>query len=331
MTSLLDLFGFPPPEKRDSVKFLVAKNLAYNTRLNLMLFLFVIGFGLQILFMNPIYGAPLILTGILLVLVRGYDSRIRLKTFSIDPNWKTVPIEKIQEIEKLRQRNRKWDRDALDISNPLGSFSLIFFGGLAVVLAFVLGSLTKDSRVTLILVTDTILLAVPLWLSGMRFILKQPNLAIRVHIILKLYEEFQGFKEEGEEFKPALMLATKEEKGTVPTDVRFSIVFPDSPEGFYGLQAQINLNVVQGNSYPYFYGVLAAKPGFGLYSYRDKIKLGKGIICEFQKDQGAEVLVIRQDTSKKTGYYTKDQQCTELLEVAILGGRLICQSAAEKS
>jgi len=327
MRSLLGIFGFLPPEKRDIVKFLVAKNLSYNARFKLTLLFFVIGFGLQILFLTPLFGAPFILAGILLVLVRGYDSRLRLKNFNIDPNWKNVSIEKIQEIEKLRQRSRDWDRDALDISNPLGSFSFVFFGGLAVALAIVLGSWTKDSSASLILITDTVLLTFPLWFSGMRFILKQPNLAIRVHIILMLYEEFQRMKENGEEFKPALMLVWKDNKSTVPTDARFSIAFADPPQGFYGLQAQINLNVVQGNSYPYFYCVLAAKPGFGLSQFKEAIEIGKGIICEFQKDSGAEVIVIRQDTSKKAGYYTKDHQCSEIFEVALREGRRICHSS----
>lgn len=327
MISLLKLFGFPQPEKRDSVKFLIARGLPYNVRFTVTLALFVAGLGLQILMMSPFIGAPLILAGVLLMLVKGYDSRIRLKTFSIDPDWKTVPLEKIREIERLRRRSRKWDRDSLDISNPLGTFSLLFFGGLAVAFAFALGYLARETRVTQILIADTILLIVPLWLSGMRFILKQPNLAIRVHIILDLHEKFQALKKEGEEFKPALMLTQKEGKKTVPTDARFSIAFPGSCPGFYGLQAQINLNVVQGNSYPYFYCVLAAEPGFGLSSFREKIDLRRGVICEFQEDRRAEVLVIRQKTTKKSGYHTKDRRCVEILDIALRGGRLICQSS----
>lgn len=323
MTSLLGLFGFPPPEKRDSVRFLLAKSLPYNARVHLTLILFVSGFGLQLLFMNPVYGIPFLLAGIGLVLVRGYDSRVRIKAFSLDPDWKTVAIEKIQEIERLRRRSRKWDSDALDVSNALGAFSFLFFMALAAVVAFGLGALAEDSKVTAILITDTCLLAVPLWLTGMRFILKQPNLAIRIHIILMLYEEFQSLKKEGEKFKPALMLAKGKGDGTVPMDARFSIAFPNPPEGFYGLQAQINLNVVQGNSYPYFYCVLAAKPGFGLSAFKDKLTLSKDIICEFQEDSRAEVLVIRQRTTRKSGYHTNDRRCAEILGDAVQGARQI--------
>ena len=326
MTSILRLFGFPSPEQRDLVRFYLAKNLSYNLRVNLMLILLVVGFGLQILFMNAAYGAFFVLAGVLLVLVKGYDSRVRVKGFSLDPNWKIVSIDKIREIEQLRKQSRKWDSDALDISNTLGIFSLILIGGLALLASVLLGSLANDKRVTIILATDIVIFMVPLWFSGMRFILKQPNLAIRVKVILDLYEVFETIKLEGEEFRPALML-TKGDKGeSVPIDARFSIKFPSSPEGFYGLQAQINLNVVQGASYPYFYCVLAAKPGFGLSRYKEKIKLDGKIICEYQEDSKAEVLVIRQYTTRKSGYHTKDRQCTQILMAALEGGRTICQA-----
>ena len=326
MTSILRLFGFPPPEQRDVVRFYLAKNLPYNLRVNLMLILLVVGFGLQVLFMNAEYGAFFLLAGVVLVLVKGYDSRVRIKGFSLDPNWKTVSIDKVQEIEQLRKRSKRWDSDALDISNPLGIFSLILIGGLALLASVLLGSLANDTRVTIILATDIAIFMVPLWFSGMRFILKQPNLAIKVNIILGLYKVFETLKLEGEEFRPALMLAKGDEGESIPIDARFSIALPNSPEGLYGLQAQINLNVVQGASYPYFYCVLAAKPGFGLSQYKEKVKLDGKIICEYQEGSQAEVLVIRQHTTKKSGYHTKDRQCTQILMVAMEGGRTICQA-----
>lgn len=323
MTSILSLLRFPPPERRDSVRFHIAKNLPYNTRINLTLLLMIVGLGLQIIFMNPAYGAPFLLAGIGLVLVKGYDSRARLITFSPDSDWKNVSIEKIRELEKLRMRNRRWDNDALDISNPLGKLSIVLIGCLALFLSIALGKLANDNTVTVIMVTDTVIILVPLWFTGMRFILKQPNLAVRVDIILRLFEEFRTIKMDNEEFKPALKLVKDKGNKTVPIDARFAVAFSDSPEGFYGLQAQINLNVVQGKSYPYFYCVLAAKPGFGISSFKNSIALPTDIICEYQEDSNAEVLVIRQKTTRTSGYHTKDRRCAEILKTAIEGGRKI--------
>ncbi|MFC2161360.1 hypothetical protein ACFLRX_06890 [Acidobacteriota bacterium] len=325
MISISDLFGFPPPEKRDSVRFYVAKKLPYIFRINIAVVLLIVGFGLQLIFLNPMSGIPFLILGIVLVFVKGYDSRARLKTFDLDPNWKTVSIEKINEIESLRKRTRKWDRDALDVSNPLGVFGLLFFSLISVAVSVGLGVLAKDTRIVVILLLDAVILGVPIWLSGMKFILKQPNLAIRIKIILKLYKVFLNL-EKGEKFKPALMLTKDENKKALPVDARFSIQFPHSPDGFYGLQAQINLNVVQGTSYPYFYCVLAAKPGFQLASYKDKINCPSFIICEDQKDKRAEVLVIRQKTTKKSGYHTNDSHSAEILAAAVEGGRKIIDS-----
>ncbi len=323
MTSILRLFGFPPPERRDSVRFHFAKNLTYQARINITLILLILGFALQIYFMKALYGAPLLFIGICLVLVKGYDSRLRIKGFTQDPDWKTVPIDKIQEIEQLRKRNKKWDSDALDVSNALGIFSLILIGGAALAGAYFLGQAAKDTRVTTILAIDIAIFMIPLWFSGMKFILKQPNLAIKVKMIMWLYNVFQELKLDGEEFRPALMLSRGKDDKTIPDDARFSVAFPDSPEGFYGLQAQINLNVVQGTSYPYFYCVLAAKPGFGLARYQDKIELAEKIICEYQEDSRAEVLVIRQHTTQKSGYHTKKRQCIATLITALEAARLI--------
>ena len=323
MTSLLRVFGFPPPEKRDSVRFHFAKNLPYNTRISIAILLMIVGFALQLYFMKALYGAPLLFAGICLVLVKGYDSRLRIKGFSQDPNWKTVPIEKIQEIEQLRKKNIRWDRDALDISSWLGVLSLILIAGVAFAGALILGKLAKDPRVTVILAVDAAIIMIPLWFSGLRFIMKQPNLAIKVKMILWLHKIFQNIRRKGEEFRPALLLSRGKEDKTIPDDARFSVAFPDSPEGFYGLQAQINLNVVQGTSYPYFYCVLAAKPGFGLARYRRQIELAKKIICEYQEDKRAEVLVIRQYTTRKSGYHTKERQCVDILTNALQAARLI--------
>ena len=78
MTILLRLFGFPPPERRDSVRFHFAKNLRYDIRISLALVLLAAGFAIQIYYMKALYGAPLLFIGICLVLVKGYDSRMRI-------------------------------------------------------------------------------------------------------------------------------------------------------------------------------------------------------------------------------------------------------------
>ncbi len=326
MNSVLRWLGFPLPSDRDIIRFHFAKDLSYGSRILVSIFLLVLGFAIQLIFMNAWAGVPFLIPAVGLVLVRGYDSRIRLKTFSMDSNWTEVSIDKIQELEDLRLRTKTWDKDTWDISNPRGCFGLFLWVIIAFAVAAGLGLLVRSFTIFLVLIIDAAIIAIPQWFSGMRFILTQPNLAVRVALLLKLERKFHGMNRKGERFKPALMLTRGEDGKTVPVDARFSVVLPNSPEGFYGLQAQININLVQGRSYPYFYCVLAAKPGFDLQIYENRIRKIKNLMVEYQQDNRAEVLVLRQRTTKRSGYHTRDRTCVEILEAALKAGRMICGS-----
>ncbi|MBN2054685.1 hypothetical protein JW905_07170 [bacterium] len=323
MKSLLQLLGFPPPEKRDGVRFLLARNLSYGTRISLIIILLAIGFSLQLLLLIPWFGLPFLIAAMLLSLVHGYDSRARLTTFKVDSQWRTVPISKFIEMEDLRKKNQRWDRDALDISNSFGCFVFVLLLAASVIVSYVLEAITGDPDIALIFFLDWIILVISLWFTGMKFILKQANLEIKVKLVLDLYKAFADLKQDGEEFKPALMLSHGKAGASVPVDARFAVSLPGQPEGLYGLQAQINLNVVQGHSYPYFYCVIAAKPGFGLKRFHPRVKLPDKVICEYQEDANAEVLVIRQHTTKKSGYHTKDKTCIQILDTALHAARMI--------
>jgi len=322
----LNLPGFPKGKEQDEVRFHFAKGLPYRGRIFLSLLSLVVGLFIQIATLNVFPGIPFIAVGVGIVLVKGYDSRARLKKFSLDPSWTTVPIERVQEIEKLETRIKRWDKDALDVSNFLGGCMMFVWLGLGMIVALLLGIFAESFHIGLIIAVDTALIVIPLWFTGMRFVLRQSNLGIRARIIVEQEEIFGDIKQEGEEFNPALMLARDQDGKTVPKDARFSISFPSPPEGFYGLQAQININVVQGSSYPYFYCVLAAKTGFGLGAWERRIKETNKILVEYQEDDQAEVIVIRRRTTKKSGYSTDPKTRRAILELALNAGRMICSS-----
>jgi len=326
MNSALSRLGFPLPSDRDIIRFHFAKDLSYGSRILLSSLLLFLGFAIQLIYMNVWTGMPFLIAAVGLVLVKGYDSRIRLKTFSMDPNWTEVPISKIEELEDLRLKTKRWDRDAWDISNQRGCLSLFLWVIIAFAVAAGLGLLVRSFAIFMILAIDAAIIAIPQWFSGMRFILTQPNLAVRVALLLKLERKFHGMNRKGEQFRPALMLTRGEDGKTVPVNARFSVVFPDPPEGFYGLQAQININVVQGHSYPYFYCVLAANPGFDLQRFKNRIRESNRVMVEYQQDNRAEVVVLRQRTTKRSGYHTRDKACVEILDFALKAGRIVCGS-----
>lgn len=326
MKNQIRIPGFPPPEKQDIVRFHLFKNLSYTSRMMLYMASIAAGFILQVFTMTVWPGALFLVCATLLTLVRGYDSRVRLKAFNTDSNWTQVEMNKIYQIEEIDEKITKWDKDILDISNGRGFlvFVLVFFG-------FIFASTLVDIHpsyrsIGSIFMTDALILIVPLWFNGIRRIVKQGNLRIKVGILRQLDAFFQSIKKDGEHFIPSMMLAKDKTGKSVPTDCRFTVTFDDMPAGFYGIQAQINLNMVQGASYPYFYCVIAAKPGFGLAQFAQKIIIPKGITVEFDADGNAEVIVIRQTTTKTSGYHTKINACKSILDRAVAAARMILSS-----
>jgi hypothetical protein len=329
MSNLFNIPGFPPPEKQDSVRFHVFKELSYSKRMLLYIFLILIGFLVQILMLRAWPGAVFLLFATILTLVKGYDSRVRMSTFNVDSRWTQVDMDRICQIEELDKKATNWDRDALDISNSIGCFVfiLVLIGLLIMLMTFVFNPSLQ--LIAVIIVVDAAILILPLWFNGIRRILKQNNLGIKVDIIKQMERYFQTtIKKEGENFVPSLLLATDKSGKSVPKDCKFTITYDNMPDTFYGVQAQINLNIVEGISYPYFYCVIATEHGFGLSRYVEQIKklVPRNIKIEYDEDKNAEVIVIRQHTTKTSGYHTKIPTCKTILYRAVKTGRDIIQS-----
>lgn len=324
MSNFLTQLGFPAPEQRDSIRFHFAKGLTYTARRNLILGFLFAGLFLQILMVNIFPGIILLLLAVLLGLVKGYDSRIRFKNFKNDETWTEVPIDKVREIETIRQKSLSWDRDLLDITNSAGVLTLIILVVGGIVFCSLAGLLSSDLRVPIIMAVDLIILVVPLYLTGIRWALKQGNLPIKVNLLLTLHAYFEKMRIASESFIPMILLAREQENQAVPVDVKFQVRYKGLPQDrFYGLQSTVNINVVQGTSYAYFYCVLVAKPGFGLKPYQSKVKENEHVLCEYQKQEEAEVLVIRHPTSKTSGFFTDNKACMEILMAAMNVARII--------
>jgi len=317
MNNRLRLPGFPPPEQQDIVKFHLMKSLPYTERMMIFILLLIAGFIIQVLTLKVWPGAVLLVLAVSLTLVRGYDSRARVKSFYPDSMWTEVGMDKIRQIEELDEKASRWDSDILDISNPAGfCMFLLAFLGLTFVNIVAFGSL-RLRQAGIIFTVDVIILLFPMWFSGIRRILKQGNLRIKVDIIKQMEDFFRTVRKEGENFIPLLLLARDGTGKSIPVDCKFMITFDDMPDSFYGIQAQINLNIVQGTSYPYFYCVIAAKPGFGLLKRAEKMDAPKNITIECDVDDNAEVIVIRQRTTKTSGYHTKINDCRRILKKAV--------------
>lgn len=326
MKNWIRIPGFPPPENQDIIRFHLFKSLPYTARMILYLSLIAAGFIIQIITLTVYPGAFALIFAVLLTLVKGYNNRFDRSAMKPDSSWTQVNMDKLCEVDEFNIRLKKWDKDGLDISNGMG-FAMFILTVLGIlVVSLLLRMLDVDEPVRKIFTMDAIILVLPLWFNGLRQINKQDLLSLKTSLVRNMEEFFQTICWEGEHFKPALMLNRDNTGKSVPTDCRFTIAFDGMPANFYGVQAQINLNEVQGTYYPYFYCVIAAKRGFGLEKFAKAIPVPKSILLEYDLDDSAEVIVIRQRTTKTSGYHTKINSCKSILERALAASRLILKS-----
>jgi hypothetical protein len=324
MSDLFGSLGFPPLEQRDSIRFYFAKGLSYHARTRLILGCLFAGLVLQIVTVWVWPGLPFLLIAVMLGLVKGYDSRVRLKGFRNDQTWTEVPIEKFREIETVRKKAKAWDLDLFDVTNALGGLVFLALIVIGVFLGILAGLFAGDPNISLIIVVDSLILVVPFYFTGVRWALKQGNLAIKVNLLLTLHDYFERHKIESESFIPMLLLAHEGNSKSVPIDAKFQIRYKGlPPDRFYGLQSTVNINLVQGTSYPYFYCVLVAKAGLGLKKYQSGVKISNYVLCEYNSQTNAEVLVIRHPTTKNSGYHTDETACREILSAAMGAARII--------
>ena len=99
----------------------------------------------------------------------------------------------------------------------------------------------------------------------------------------------------------------KGDQAKVPEDVKIRVKIQKQHPDFLGFYGQIVTNMVGSTTYPYFYVVLVAKQGYGLQQAFNSYMAARKIIKEYKIQGDVEVFVIRQTTTKTTGYHTNQK------------------------
>jgi hypothetical protein len=304
---------FITAEEQGIVVFRLWKSLAYNKRIALSFFLILAGFVMQYAMISFFPGAIPILFGNLLLIVKGYDNRVNAGKFEPSAVWEKVDKSKFFEVERLHRDMKRWDRSLLDISNGLGFFSLIVI--LAIIgVVFFRGAMKFDDTL-MIISYDAALLLLPHWITGIRSTLTKPNLMLKIKSFKSLLKETNRPWLEGHDVDYYMMLAGDAAK--IPDDVKIRINVANQHKDFLGLYGQVVTNDVNGTSYPYFYVVLVAKKGFGLQPVFQAYIPPKKMTKEFKVEDDVEVFVIRQTTSKTSGYHTKNKKMIAILKAGV--------------
>jgi len=309
------------PERQDRgvVVFLVLPSLAYERRMVLSFGAIAVGFALQFLTGGLLPGVLLLAAGNLLLLVKGYDNRVDFGAFEPDTHWERVERARLIQIRALDAKIRKWDLTAIDASNPLG-----FIVFLLVVGVLALPAVTGTGRVRMLAI-DALVLLVPHWLTGIRSALRTPGLLIRIDTIEAVLSDAARRLQR---HRVTLLMLLKGREAKLPEDVKFKVDIEGQHPDFLGLYGQVVLNEVQGTSYPYFYVVLVAREGFGLEDAFQRFRPEDNVTKEFKREGKVEVMVIRQHTTKKSGYHTKAEMSSRLFSVGLGVAEQVAAKAA---
>jgi hypothetical protein len=286
----------PASGERGIVVFKLWPSLYYNTRLFVSFTLIAVGLAFQMISGSLIAGLVLIALGNLFLLVSGYDNRVDFDNYDPTAEWERAELDKLDELIRLDRKIRRWDRSILDVTNWLGASMFILLAVVVALTALLFRGLPR------ILAIDAAVLFLPHWLTGIRRVLTQPKLVTKAVTIRHILDTT---KDHLRDHHVDLMTLLKGADAKLPDDVKFKVDIKDHHPDFLGLYGQVVLNEVQGSSYPYFYVVLVARQGFGLPDARQNYRVPEGITSELKYQGEVEVLVIRQRTTKKSGYHTK--------------------------
>jgi len=291
--------------ERAVIVFHLMPSLKYSTRWALSLGLVALGFLLQAATFSFWSGALFLLAGSLLLCVKGYHNWVEGGRFRPDAAWENCEIAKLDELVEFDRRMVRWNYSFMDITNGLGLFGLLLVAAPMGIIVFLNTVLEFETvpREWMILAFNTFILLVPHWVTGCRRILRLPKLMVKVELLRKLLRKAESVLDQDR----AHLMMQLDPRSKMPADAKLRVEIDGGRKDFLGLYIQVVTNDVQGKSYPYLYAVLVTRQGYGLQALANTYQPPRNIISEYKTQDEVEILVIRQHTTKQSGYHTNDK------------------------
>jgi hypothetical protein len=277
------------------------------------------GFAIQLLMMKLLPGVVISFMGMLLLLVKGYSNKVNFKGYDPSAKWEVVERSTLEQVLELNRNMKKWARSATGISSGAGVllFFLLLIGfGFLLAVAY-----SSQNTAMMMVVVNAALLILPFWFSGNKRVLTTPRLVLKIESFLGVIDDV---KEQLADHPVDYYLLKLGSDQKVPDDVKLRIQFKGQSEGFMGMYAQISINSVNGSDYPYFYVVFVAKKDFGLKKHFDTVSIPFGMVKEYEENKDVEVMVVRQLTTKTTGYHTVPAVMSVIFRVGMKAGETCC-------
>ena len=286
--------------------------------------LLAVGFAVQVLGSLAI-GAAMLFVASMLAVVRGFSNVPEQLGRSAE--WRGAGREQLEQILRIAEKGRRWDQSCLDITCGAGLVGLAIVGVFVACLTCILIS-SRQERLALACVLDSVVLLLPHWITGVRRILTNDPLTIKVNLLLAILRCWESGRRDGETIHPQMQVLLSP-KGEMPNDAKLLLRFEKLGDAFLGLQVQVTANRVQGRDYPYLYCVLVARPGLRMLELLDP-EPPSNIVAEPDRkpEENIEILVIRQRTTKKSGYHTNPAACQAIFLYALELCRKLEQAAA---
>ncbi len=278
--------------------YLLFDKITPQLRGALSILLISTGFLFQLSAKNILVGLPFIIACLVLNLMKG----ISIKRVSPrELKWQEVTPQKIERVHAQCKRIKKFR------SGDLGCL-VAFFVFIIFALSFGLPFLKELSSIPFPLIAaiiNIIILFSGLAVTGRKSAWMPHALDIKTEIVGRMLNSPIIKNDPMLQAIPYLEMG-KTKEGSFPNDVRILIKFKDAPSAFIGLQGQISMNTVKSRNYPYFYVVLIAKHDFNLFEKFGRHSVEK-LVIEHKKTEEVDVIVVRQRTTKTSGYHTNTQ------------------------
>ncbi len=345
----------PDRDRRHLLQFYLAPRLDYGMRLFWAALLILVGLGIQLFspFSSPVLtivlSLPLLLAGTTFLLVRGYNLRPQQPLYQ--GNWEKTTRDRFARLRELEDEVKSWDESFTDLTCVSGVVALAAMAIGLLVLWIILDRSSGTRPWAAVLVLDAAVLLLPHWITGTRRGWRPVALRQQVDSLEIALGAIEKFKEPACQIQPMFEMAGKGES-QVPINARVFVRFPDGPSQFLGMQLQVALNNVQGTSYPYLYAVIVAQRPFRLLDrflpairqqLQDSKPAGDGILAALQRlkqsaltvesstENDVEVIVIRQQTSKTSGYHTDPAMVRHIAQSAWQGVTYVLTHAADSA
>jgi len=311
--------------KRADARFVIASGLPYQVRAALIITLIAAGFAMQLFLQWLIPGVVMIAIGSLLGSVKGVKSEP--KSIHGKSEWKEVLPEQWRHASELSKKAARWKSDFTNINSAPGIFLTIL---LAVGGGIIFGiTMDYDIELGFVFAADVIALFAPLMFVGTLKAWEPPKLNIKLKALLNVLDALEKSSQPDILFQPMLEVAAgaKADSEGVPLDARLMIRFKEAPENFYGVQVQVSINQVQNVNYPYLYAVILYKKEFPVDEDAVSFPATSWLVIEPSLEGEVVVIVMRQKTTKTSGYHTKEPRQIEIVDTAVGQARKILHAA----